>query len=189
LNTLAGREKAIVTDIRGTTRDWVSAEIHIPPLAATLIDTAGLDSGLFVGDIDRAAQQKSIERVRRADLILLVLDLSRPSEQLGGDLLHAVAGRRIVTVLNKADRPPRLNVYGLPGPLGSAVRVSAKLGTGIEDLIRAIHQVCNVAEFDVRSAAAFTDRQRHLLEQLRDAGSREQARLSTRELLHGQLTV
>ena len=60
LNTLAGREKAIVSDIRGTTRDWVSAEIRIPPLAVTIIDTAGLDPALGAADgIDQAAQPKA----------------------------------------------------------------------------------------------------------------------------------
>ncbi len=86
LNTLAGREKAIVTDIRGTTRDWVSAEIRIPPLAATIIDTAGLDPVFAAaGGIDQSAQQKSLEALDRADLVLLVLDASRPAEQFGTD--------------------------------------------------------------------------------------------------------
>ncbi len=91
LNALAGREKAIVTDIPGTTRDWVSAAIRIPPLVATIIDTAGLDPALAaVGDIDQTAQHKSLEALDRADLILLVLDASRPMEQLrtDGDISH-----------------------------------------------------------------------------------------------------
>jgi tRNA U34 5-carboxymethylaminomethyl modifying GTPase MnmE/TrmE len=86
LNALAGREKAIVTDIPGTTRDWVSAEIRIPPLLATIIDTAGLDPALAAaGGIDCSAQHKSLEALDRADLILLVLDASRPAKQFGTD--------------------------------------------------------------------------------------------------------
>jgi predicted GTPase len=91
LNTLAGREKAIVTEIAGTTRDWVSAEIRIPPLAATVLDTAGLDDALAAGGrIDRAAQQKSLEALDRADLILLVLDASQPVQlpYFGFELRH-----------------------------------------------------------------------------------------------------
>lgn len=189
LNALAGREKAIVTGIRGTTRDWVSAEIHIPPLAVTLIDTAGLDSELAAGDIDRTAQRKSIEILERADLILLVLDLSRPSEQLGDDLMHVLAGRRVVTVLNKADLPRQINSERLPEQLGPRVPVSAKLGTGIEDLIRAVHRACDVAEFPSDRVVAFTERQSRLLDALQHAGSKSKVAIIVTELLEGQIPV
>lgn len=187
LNTLAGREKAIVTDIRGTTRDWVSAEIHLPPLAATLIDTAGLDSGLAVGDVDRTAQQKSIDMVKRADVILLILDLSRPSEPLGDDLLHAVAGRSIVTVLNKADLPWQFDPACLPQPLGQTVRISAALGAGIEELVHAVHSACGVVDVSPESPVAFTNRQRALIQRLTLANGRHEAVDLVAELLHGSL--
>ncbi len=187
LNALAGREKAIVTGIPGTTRDWVSAEIHIPPLAVTLIDTAGLDSKLAAGEIDRMAQRKSIESLERADLILLVLDLSQPAEQLGNDLTRVLAGRRVVTALNKADLPAQLDSERLPGRLGRTVPISAKLGTGIEDLIRAVHRACNVAEFPLDCVVAFTDRQRRLLGALQHAASKNKADSIVAELLEGPI--
>lgn len=189
LNTLAGREKAIVTDLQGTTRDWVSAEIHLPPLAATIIDTAGLDAGLAAGDVDRIAQQKSIDMVKHADLILLVLDLSRPGEPLGDDLLRVVAGRRIVTVLNKADLPWRCDPACLPQSLGQIVRISARLGTGIGELVHAVHSACGVVDLSAETPVAFTDRQRDLLERLRNAKGRPEARICVEELLHGRLAI
>ncbi len=176
LNTLAGREKAIVSDIRGTTRDWVSAEIRIPPLAATVIDTAGLDGVADAsGGIDQAAQRKSIEITKHADLVLLVLDISQPVEQLPEAVTAQLMGRKVVTVLNKADLPSRLDLASVPSQWGSAVRISAQQGTDVDDLIRAIHRVCNVADFDLCAPAAFTDRQRHLLEALRHSDSKAKA--------------
>ncbi len=189
LNALAGREKAIVTDIKGTTRDWVSAEIHIPSLAVTLIDTAGLDSELAAGEIDWTAQRKSIEILERADLILLVLDLSQPSEQLGDELTHVLAGRRIVTVLNKSDLPPQFDPACLPQQLGRTVPISAKLGTGIEDLIRAVHRACNVTELPLDCVVAFTERQRRLVGALQHARSRSEAASIVTELLEGPIPV
>ncbi len=189
LNTLAGREKAIVTGVPGTTRDWVSAEIHIPPLAVTLIDTAGLDSELAAGDIDRTAQRKSIEILECADLILLVLDLSRPAEQLADDLLLAVAGKKVVTVLNKADLPAQFNSDRLPEQLGRSIPISAKQGTGISDLIRAVHQACNVAGFPSDCVVAFTGRQNRLLSGLEHAKSKSKAAVILAELLQGPIPV
>ncbi len=79
LNCLAGRQKAIVTDIEGTTRDWVEAVCRIKSLSLRLIDTAGLDEDPHAAedDIEQAAQKKSIEILEHADLVLLVLDSSR----------------------------------------------------------------------------------------------------------------
>jgi tRNA modification GTPase len=173
LNTLAGREKSIVSEIRGTTRDWVSAEIHIPPLAATIVDTAGLDPEIAAsGGIDQAAQQRSMEIIQRADLILLVLDLSQPAEPLSESVAKQLVGRRIVTVLNKADLLSRLAPACVPGRWGPAVHISAKQGTGLDDMIRAIHHACNVADFDPRIPVAFTARQRRLLEAIQRGDSK-----------------
>jgi tRNA modification GTPase len=186
LNTLAGREKAIVTDIRGTTRDWVTAEIRIPPLAATIIDTAGLDPALGVsGDIDQAAQVKSIEALNHADLALLVLDASQPAEQLLRSVADLFASRKVIAVLNKADLRQELDSESLPKYLQRAVRISAKEETGIDDLIQAIHRTCGVMNFSPNAVVTFTDRQRVLIEQLASSDSSSEAGACIAELLHG----
>jgi len=189
LNALAGREKAIVTAIPGTTRDWVSAEIHIPPLLATIIDTAGLDSLPAAGAIDQAAQRKSMEIIERADLALLVLDLSRPAGQIASQLMNSLSNKRTVVALNKADLPPRFDPACLPGQLGQRVSISAMLGTGLDNLIRTVHQACNVAEFPRDCLVAFTDRQRHLLGALQHAVSRSEAASIITELLERPISV
>ncbi len=169
LNALAGCEKAIVTDIEGTTRDWVSAEILIPPLAATVVDTAGLGADVIAADgdgIDRAAQTRSVEILRRADLVLLVLDLSRPEARIDERLLEALADKRILTVLNKSDLPARLDLAALPAAVGEPVCMSAKQAIGIDGLIRAIHRTLGVADFDPHTPVAFTTRQQTLLKRL-----------------------
>jgi tRNA modification GTPase len=191
LNTLAGREKAIVTDLPGTTRDWVSAEIHIPPLAATLIDTAGLDSTLSAtaGAIDQAAQRQSTEMLARADVVFLVLDRSQPGRQIDPNLVKRLSGRRTLMVLNKSDLPPQLDPACLPEQISERIPVSAKQGTGLDDLIRAVHQACRVAGFPSDCLVAFTTRQRRLLGELQHAKSRNGAVAAIRELLEGPLSV
>ena len=185
LNTLAGREKAIVTDVEGTTRDWISAEIHIPPLAATVIDTAGLAADLAHG-IDRAAQNRSIEMLRQADLILLVLDSSQPDSRLEPSLLDLLAAKDIVPVLNKADLPERLDPAALPPAFHDPIRISARQNTGIDALIAAIHRTLGVEAFDPpHTPAAFTDRQRALLERLTVAASPEEIATLSGEILEG----
>ncbi len=186
LNVLAGREKAIVTDIEGTTRDWISAEIHIPPLAATVIDTAGL-AGDMAGRIDRAAQAKSLEMLPQADLVLLVLDGSRPDLSIPQRLLDQLADKQVVTVFNKADLPERLDATVLPPEFRDPVRISAQQTTGIDALIGAIHQTLGVDTFDLHIPIAFTDRQRDLLARLAVAETTIEAGAAITEILHGPI--
>ena len=185
LNYLAGRQKSIVTDIKGTTRDWVEAECQIESLSLTLIDTAGLNEEPD-DDIGKAAQQKSIQILEQADLILLVLDNNQPNDQLDKHLIDKIADKTVITVLNKNDLPAKFNPDELPESLSNRVQISAKLGTGIEGLKNKILQILNVADFDSHQPVCITGRQQDLLQQLSDAKSKEKASSIIAELLNGR---
>ncbi|MDD5064681.1 MAG: 50S ribosome-binding GTPase [Phycisphaerae bacterium] len=188
LNFLAGRQKAIVTDIAGTTRDWVSAQCLIGPLSVEFIDTAGLTETL--GDtIEKASQQKAVELLDKADLVLLVLDNSRPAEQLDKKLLDKIAKRRILTVLNKSDLPANFDTGKLPKNLANIVQISAKFGNGTENLLKKIQIICGVTDFNLKTPVCFTARQENLLKQLQKAKSEQHALSIITELLNAPLSV
>ena len=191
LNCLAGREKAIVTGIEGTTRDWVSATCQIEPLSVEFVDTAGLDEKLssLKDTIEKVAQRKSVEILEQADLVLLVLDNSQPAEQLDEYMLEKIADKRVLTVLNKSDLPAKFDTVNLPKSLNKTVLISAKFGTGIEDMAEKIRQVCGVADFDLKKAVCFTSRQEKLLTKLKKAESKHQAVVLLKDLLNGQIHV
>jgi len=191
LNALAGREKAVVTDVKGTTRDWISAAIHLPLLAATVIDTAGLDADLVSPDeaVDQAAQAKSVEVLLRADVVLLVLDRSRSMAPLGNGLSDVLVDKRVLMVLNKTDLPARFDPGDVPDWSGPVVSISARQDAGLDKLIDGIQHVCGVMAFDTTLPIAFTSRQRRLLERLATVSSCPEATAIIRELLEGPLSV
>ena len=202
LNCLAGRQKAIVTDIEGTTRDWVGAQCRIDPLYVELFDTAGLDEKLVETSDDiigKKSQQKSVEILQQADVVLLVLDNSRTVRQLDKHLLEKISStgfqpvhngwpfHPVLTVLNKSDLSAKFDISELPKKLNNSVLISAKFGAGIDNLCDKIRQICNVADFDLHTPVCFTDRQENLLEQLKNAKSTRQADSIISELLNGQV--
>lgn len=191
LNCLAGRQKAIVTDIKGTTRDWVSARCRIGPLSVKLIDTAGLDENIQnpQDNIDESAQKKTIEILERADIVLLVLDNSQPADELGIRILERIPHRQIITVLNKSDLPAKFDIDRLPKNFSNAVQISAKEGTGIERLSEKIIKTVGAADFDLREPVCFTARQENLLKKLTNVKSKQQTTSIITELLKGQLYV
>ncbi|MFB0552997.1 MAG: GTPase [Phycisphaerae bacterium] len=189
LNHLAGRQKAIVTDIKGTTRDWVEAVCRIESLSLRLIDTAGLDEKPLgpKDTVEEAAQKKSIQILEQADLILLVLDNSQPNEQLNERIIDRITNKRIITVLNKCDLPAEFDTGKLQEILSNTVQISAKEGTGIENMIEKIREICGVADFDLKTPVVFTIRQEKLLQQLKNAKSKQQAASIITELLNGKI--
>jgi tRNA modification GTPase len=196
LNFLAGRQKAIVTDIAGTTRDWVSAQCRIGPLAVELIDTAGLVYGELVesdealaGVIEKESQQKSVEMLNKADLVLFVLDNSQTDNQLDKRVLEKIADKKILTVLNKSDLSAKFDTDKLPENLANTVQISAKFGTGIENLLKKIQQTCGCLDFDFKTAICITPRQENLLKQLQKAKYGQQGLSVITELLNAPLSV
>jgi len=189
LNYLCGRQKAIVTDIKGTTRDWVSAECQIDPLSVTLIDTAGLynECGDTIGKI---SQGKTIQLLEKADLALLVLDNSTVENHIDRRLLKKIADKKVIAVLNKSDLPNKFDYSKLPKSLAnSTIQISAKLGTGIETLLQKIKEVLGVVNFDLRQAVCFTGRQEKLLKKLAGVKSKRQVASIITELLNGAVRV
>jgi tRNA modification GTPase len=183
LNFLAGKQKAIVTDIRGTTRDWVSSKCKIGAIVAEIIDTAGLD---VVGDtLDEQAKEKTTEILQKADLVLLVLDGSQSNNQFSEDHTEELGGKKILTVINKSDLPVKLQV----NKSEETVQISTKLGTGIENLLEKIQQSLGVMGFDLGSAVCFTDRQQRLVKKLAESKSKDEAVSAITELLNGEIEV
>ncbi len=192
LNYLTGRQKALVTDIKGTTRDWVSGQCHINSLALELIDTAGLDDQFTTAPentIEKASQQKAIEILEQVDLVLLVLDNSQTTDQLDDSLIEKIAGKRVLTVLNKLDLPAGFDTGKLPKALADTVQISAKFGTGIAELTEKTRQILNVVGFDLKQPVCVTNRQKKLLKQLTNVKSKSNAHSIITKLLNGQLSV
>ncbi|MEJ5260130.1 MAG: GTPase [Anaerohalosphaeraceae bacterium] len=159
LNRLAGQERALVSDIPGTTRDWVTAFGRLGPLWVEWVDTAGLDEELARADtLEQIAQQRTRELLKGCDLILYVLDTTAP---LWTQQLPTSGPVPTLTVLNKYDLSKIL-----PPDNRNAVAVSALQGTNMETLCERILQILHVDSFDPTRPAAFTDRQIQLLQKI-----------------------
>jgi len=169
LNALAGSDRAIVTNIAGTTRDLLVESIHSDGVAFTLVDTAGLREG---GDaIEREGMRRARAELERADLAVVVLDARDPDAGRRA-VADAVAGvPRVLWLHNKADLLPA----GTPGP-GDAdsLVVSARTGAGIEDLHRRLRGL--VLGDGAGADDAFSARARHVDGLRRAAGDLAAAR-------------
>ena len=178
LNALAGSERAIVTDIAGTTRDLLHEVVRIDGVELTLVDTAGLREG---GDaIEREGMRRARDELARADLALVVLD-ARDVETGRNAVTDAIAGvPRQLWIHNKSD----LLRAAAPFDTGERLHVSARTGAGLE----ALHARLRVLAQGEGEAGegAFTARARHV-DALRQAQS-EQA-LAREQLDHDALDL
>jgi tRNA modification GTPase len=142
LNMLLDEDKAIVSNIEGTTRDLVEGSLNIGNITLNLVDTAGIrQSSDYVEEIGIKRSKKAIEE---ADLILLVLDSSKKLEDLDYELLKLTENKKRIIIANKID----LNSCW---SMDDAVLISTTQNKGIEALIKKIYEITNVLELDVDS--------------------------------------
>jgi tRNA modification GTPase len=177
LNTLAGSQKAIVSEIAGTTRDWVSTFIHIGPLRAEVIDTAGLGENAIRDAVDNSSQQKTIELMGQCDCVLWIQDdtMNSQTSKCGSYPL-------VIKVLNKSD----LSGGKSPQAESDTIRISAKTGDGIDNLLNKIQCRLGICDFDPATPAAFTSRQQKLLQAIAESQDKEQLYRLLTEIIAGQ---
>lgn len=172
LNLLAGYDRAIVTDIPGTTRDTVEESALCGGALLRLIDTAG------IRDTEDVVEQKGVERSRRAmesaDLVLAVVDGSVPPTPEDLDILRLAAERpRWIAVYTKRDiSPPRMMLASSPAP-GSApaasISLSSVTGEGLDKLEAAIAELFPAGEASDAGSLLTDQRQEEAARRARDA--------------------
>ncbi len=147
LNALLKTERAIVTEIPGTTRDTIEESLEFQGLAFVLVDTAGLrDTG---DHVEQLGLQRAKDELGRAHIVLLVLDSTRPMTCTERTLLEQVRGegKPCLVVGNKSDLPnPDQGAIGPPSTSsgqapGEWIPISALRGDGIETMLTRLHAV------------------------------------------------
>ncbi len=181
LNALALRERAIVSDVPGTTRDTVEEQLEIAGVLIRLVDTAGLRSN---GEgVERMGIERSLQALQACDLVLAVIDLADTDRDGGAELTELAGGRPCVLVGNKADlvgagsrafEEMSAAAGGAPGGSGSwlecadsekvwAREVSALTGDGIEDLRELIGAIVTGGAVELDEPILVSERQRDLV--------------------------
>jgi tRNA modification GTPase len=135
LNALLKRDRAIVTEIPGTTRDTIEEYLNIRGMPVKIVDTAGIRKA--EGAVEKIGIQRSKEKLEEADLVLLVIDSSSPLQQEDHDLYQHIGDKKIIIVANKKDLAKNQNIYENFKKL-PIIPISAKTTEGIEELEDAV---------------------------------------------------
>ncbi len=158
-NALLAAERAIVTNVPGTTRDILEEKIEWNGISIVISDTAGLRATKNV--VEREGTRRSRQASAAADAILLVLDASAPLGKEDRAIMAELNGKSVVLVLNKADRGLKINAAALP--FEHVVKTSALKGEGLAELKKAVISLVAVpVEKKEEAASATVTNQRHV---------------------------
>lgn len=133
LNLLLGEDRAIVTEIEGTTRDTLEEVVNINGIILNIVDTAGIRSTDDV--VEKIGVDKALKNVDNADLILYVVDGSKQLDDNDSQIISHIKGRNVITVINKSDLDVVVDKLLISEELpGDIIEISAKYGDGKEEL-------------------------------------------------------
>ena len=156
MNVLVGEERAIVTDIAGTTRDTLEEHIRLRGISLNVVDTAGIRDTEDV--VEKIGVTKARTAAEDADLIIYVVDASVPLDENDRDIIEMIRNRKAVVLLNKTDLEQVVSVEELEKQTGHRViPVSAKAETGIEELEKEIQSMFYQGDIDFNDEVYVTN--------------------------------
>ena len=134
LNVLAGHERAIVTEIEGTTRDVIEEQINLQGITLNVVDTAGIRQ--TDDKVEKIGVDKAVDYVENADLVIYVADSSRNLDENDEKILDMIYDKKKIVLLNKSDLEPVVTREMIEEKAGDApvIEVSAAEERGISEL-------------------------------------------------------
>ena len=148
LNALLEEDKAIVTDIAGTTRDIVEGQITINGILLNMIDTAGIRK--TEDKIEAIGVEKSFKMIEDSELVLLMLNNNENISNDIKEIIEKIKEKHYIAIINKIDLENKLNRDELGIPLDKIVEISVKENKGIDDLKEKIVKMFNIDELETK---------------------------------------
>ena len=142
LNNLLEEDKAIVTNIEGTTRDIVEGTINIDGILLNIIDTAGIRKTDNV--VEKIGVDKSLELIDKADLILFLLNNNEEISEEEKELLNKIKNKNHIILINKNDLTRKIDDSNLDNP----IYISTKTNEGIDELKQRIKEIFNLEKLE-----------------------------------------
>jgi tRNA modification GTPase len=146
LNKLINEDKAIVTDIEGTTRDIVEGKISLDGILLNIIDTAGIRETSNL--VESIGVKKSLELIENSDLILYVLSNNDKISSKELEILNRIKDKNYIVVVNKCDLTCNID---LPEGIKNVVYISALENKGIEELKEKIQEIYNLGNIETEN--------------------------------------
>ena len=148
LNALLNEDKAIVTDIAGTTRDIVEGQINLNGILLNIIDTAGIRK--TDDKIEAIGVEKSFQMINKSDLILLMLNANEKLTKDIEDIIDKIKDKKFLIIINKIDLENKLDKSKLNIPKNKIVELSILEDKGIDNLKNKIIDMFNIAEIETK---------------------------------------
>ncbi len=140
LNMLLGEDRAIVTDIEGTTRDTLEEYLNIDGISLNIVDTAGIRD--TQDTVEKIGVDKAIDTINDADLILYIVDGSVPLSDNDHTIMDKLHGKKVITIINKNDMDVVVDKLWITQKIDTKiVELSAKERTGRDDLYNILKEM------------------------------------------------
>lgn len=161
MNLLVGREKSIVTNIAGTTRDVVEDTVLVGNVMLKLSDTAGIRD--TDNEIEKIGVQKTFDKINGAGLVIALFDNNEVLNSEDIDLINKIKDMPCIAVINKIDLEDKVDKKYITDNIENVVYISAKQQDNIDELKNMIEKIAGTENFDPSAGIVANERQRNAI--------------------------
>ncbi len=161
MNLLVGREKSIVTNIAGTTRDVVEDTVLVGNVMLKLSDTAGIRD--TDNEIEKIGVQKTFDKINGAGLVIALFDNNEELNREDIDLINKIKDMHCIAVINKIDLEDKVDKKYITDNIDNVVYISAKQQDNIDELKNMIEKIAGTEDFDPSAGIIANERQRNAI--------------------------